>query len=97
MVVAVLHDRSKLSAVSIQYVCCLRCVRVFRNTLHFLGGVRRIGHSLVVVQLVVAVEVVVVVVAVLVVSKYYLSPAHSAGQEGPGVLMEEAGEDCGAG
>ena len=67
--------------------------------MHFLGfgGVRRIGHSLVVVQLVVAVEVVVVVVAVLVVSKY-LSPADSAGQqEGPLVLMEEAGEDCGAG
>ena len=66
--------------------------------MHFLGfgGVRRIGHSLVVVQLVVAVEVVVVVVAVLVVSKY-LSLADSADQEGPGVLMEEAGEDCGAG
>ena len=67
--------------------------------MHFLGfgGVRRIGHSLVVVQWVAAVEVVVVVVAVLVVGSKYLSPADSADQEGPGVFMEEAGEDCGAG
>ena len=50
-------------------------------------------HSLVAVQLVVVVEVNVVAVAV----PYYLSPADSAGREGPGVLMEEAGEDCGAG
>ena len=59
---------------------------MFRNT-------SCIWHSLVAVQLVVVVEVIVVAVAV----PYYLSPADSAGREGPGVLMEEAGEDCGAG
>ena len=64
------------------------------NSCIFLVSVASVAlgkYWLVVVQWVAAVEVVVVVVAVLV------SPVDGADQEGPGVFMEDAGEDCGAG